>query len=254
MGEKEKTKTGRPEGQQIVNVGKEKAAAVAAATPKKSAAGWRIGAAVCWALSIASMVWAIIFILEGNDIFCYIGIAAAAVFCFAGGMLWKKANRVRPCTVKQDGSTGSKIKTFLWNQMGVVVTFIVFLPIGLFVLLKGDKLSKKGKTIALILTLVLMSATGLGVADYNAPVAESEIHADPNSVTAPAGLEAVDLSTSAYYTKYGYSFHVDGDCSAIRRSLTIYEGTIADAIEAGKLDPCDFCTTPETLPGMTTVK
>lgn len=252
MAEKEKNKAQRPEGQQVVNVGKEKAAAAAAAAPKKSAAGWRIGAAICWAVSIAAMVWAIIFILEGNDIFCYIGIAAAAVFCFAGGMLWKKANRVRPCTVKQDGSGWSKFKTFLWNQLGVIVTFIVFLPIGLFLLLKNDKLSKKGKTIALILTIVLMTVTGLGVADYNAPLADSELHTDPQSVTAPEGLEDVDLSTEAYYTKYGYSFHVDGDCSAIRRSLTIYKGTIADAIEAGKLDPCDFCTTPETLAGMKT--
>lgn len=222
----------------------------AQAAPKKSAAGWRIFAAICWLLSIAAMVFAVIMILEGNDRLCYVGIAAAAVFCIAGGLLWKKANRVRPCSVKQDGSTGAKIKTFLWNQLGLIMAFVVFLPIGLFLLLKGDKLSKKGKTIALILTAVLLAVSGASVYDYNAPVAEAENHVDPTSVEVPAGLENVDLTLPAYFTKYGYSFHIDKNCFAISRSLTIYEGNIADALDAGKLDPCDFCTTPETLPGL----
>lgn len=247
MAEKKKTTE-----REVIKVSETKAAKAesAVATPKKSAAGWRIGAALCWLAAIAAMVWAIIFILEGNDIYCYIGIGAAAIFCFAGGMLWKKANRVRPCSVKQDGSAWSKVKTFLWNQLGVVMTFIVFLPIGLFLLLKGDKLSKKGKTLALILTLALAAICGVTVADYNPPVAEVDNQVDPTTVEAPAGLENVDLSTEAFYTRYGYSFHVDGNCQAIRKSLTIYDGTIADAVESGKDDPCDFCTTSETLPGL----
>lgn len=44
-----------------------------------------------------------------------------------------------------------------------------------------------------------------------------------------------------YFTPNGKSYHATKDCSALSRSKTILEGTLEEAIEQGKDDPCDFC-------------
>lgn len=219
------------------------------AAPGKSSIPWRVGAFVSWALGIAGMVMAIIMLMEGNERLLFVGIGVAAVACIVGALLWKKANRISPCKVKQDGSAKSKILTFLWNQMGVVATFIIFLPIGLFLFLKSDKLTAKGKRWASIITAALVLVVGAAAYDYNAPVAEVsapvsveqlEEQAAAGEVEIPDNLTGA-LTDDAYWTRYGYAYHFDPNCRAIVRSLTIYAGTLADAIEAKKLTPCSFC-------------
>ncbi len=44
-----------------------------------------------------------------------------------------------------------------------------------------------------------------------------------------------------YWTQYGKSFHLDGECYHVADSTTKTSGTIEEAIEAGKTDPCDHC-------------
>ncbi len=225
------------------------AAAAPSTTGKKSSAPWRIAAGVAWLLGVAAMVLAVIMIMEGNERLMYVGIGGAAVFCVVGAFLWKHANRISPCKVKQDGTFKSKLLTFLWNQMGVLATFVIFLPIGLVLLLKSDKLSPNGKKWAAIITAVLVAVVGAVSADYNAPVAEAsnrmtetqiEEKVASGEITVPEGYEDM-LDKGAFFTKYGYSFHFDENCRTIARSLTIYSGSLADALEANKLDPCDFC-------------
>lgn len=217
--------------------------------PGKSSLPWRIFAFVAWALAIAAMVMAVIMIMEGNDRLTIVGIVAAAVFCIVGAQLWKRANRISPTKIVQDGSFKSKILTFFYNQMGLVVTFIVFLPIGLILLLRSDKLSAQGKRVAAIVAAVLVVVAGTVSYDYSAPVAEVEQHASAEELeeqVAAGTLEIPEdltgaLTDAAYWTRYGYAYHFDPDCRAIRRSLTIYAGTLADAVEAKKVTPCSFC-------------
>lgn len=215
----------------------------------KKARPWRITAWVIWVLAVASMVVGIIMIMEGNFPWAIGGIVAAAVLCIAGAQFWKKANRIAPCRVPQDGKFINKLRTFLWNQMGLVVTFIIFLPIGLVLLLKSDKLEAKQKKIITAIAAVLFVATGFAVYDYDAPVAEAPVATnastvqekiDSGEIVLPEPLTG-DLTDPAYWTQYGKSYHFDVDCSTITRSLKIYSGTLADAIEAKKLDPCNIC-------------
>ncbi len=222
---------------------------VKAAGEKKSSMPWRICAFACWLIGILGMVGAVIMIMEGNERLMYVGIGVAAVACVIGSLLWKKANRISPCTVPQDGTFGSKMKTFFWNQMGVLFTFIIFLPIGLALMLKSDKLSPQGKKIASIITAVLVAVVGAVSYDYNAPVAEVASRASAEEVQAQAAAGEITipdgyadkLENDAFWTQYGYSFHFDQDCRTITRSLKIYAGSLADALDAKKLDPCDFC-------------
>jgi hypothetical protein len=237
--------TARPERTFVTKTGQP----VQAAGAKKSSMPWRIFAFLFWVIGLLGMAMAVVMIMEGNERLMFVGIGVAAVACIVGSQLWKRANRISPCTVKQDGSFGAKFKTFLWNQMGVIFTFLTFLPIGLVLLLKSEKLSAKGKQWASILTAALVLLVGAASYDYHAPVAEVAAQASAADVEQkvaageleiPEGYEAY-LENDAYWTRYGYSFHFNQDCQAIIRSLTIYAGSLADALEARKLNPCSFC-------------
>ena len=46
---------------------------------------------------------------------------------------------------------------------------------------------------------------------------------------------------TVYYTRFGKSYHLNPDCQALKNSSVIFEGTIQDALDAGRHDPCDFC-------------
>lgn len=49
-----------------------------------------------------------------------------------------------------------------------------------------------------------------------------------------------DMSRPAYWTKNGKSYHFSKDCVSLKKS-TILSGTLQDAINAGKKDPCNHC-------------
>lgn len=176
----------------------------------------------------------------------YICLAVAAVCCLVGSLLWKKANRIRPCPIKDDGTTKNKILIFLWNQMGLVAAFITFMPIFFVVLLASKNVPKRVKNIAIAIVGVVAILVGSISIDYNPPIdgIPSEDAVDPATFVVPAGAvipAAVTLDMDGYWTQFGNSYHLDRDCSTIRRSLTIYAGTVADALDAGRLDPCDIC-------------
>lgn len=50
-----------------------------------------------------------------------------------------------------------------------------------------------------------------------------------------------DLGITAYWTPNGKSYHFSITCPSLSRSKTIYSGTLQDAINAGKTDPCNNC-------------
>lgn len=49
------------------------------------------------------------------------------------------------------------------------------------------------------------------------------------------------LDRTAYWTSGGKSYHFSASCSTLARSKNILSGTLQDALDAGKLDPCDRC-------------
>ena len=48
--------------------------------------------------------------------------------------------------------------------------------------------------------------------------------------------------TTVYWVPKGYSYHSTKSCPSLRRSKLILSGTLEEAFEAGKSDPCDNCT------------
>lgn len=50
-----------------------------------------------------------------------------------------------------------------------------------------------------------------------------------------------NFSRTAYWTNGGKSYHFSADCPSLSRSKNIQSGTLQDALNAGKKDPCNNC-------------
>ena len=61
---------------------------------------------------------------------------------------------------------------------------------------------------------------------------------NPSSEASSSGQEATDV---VYWTPGGKSYHNSQECSTLSRSKTILSGSLNDALNAGKDDPCNVC-------------
>ena len=50
-----------------------------------------------------------------------------------------------------------------------------------------------------------------------------------------------DLNRTAYWVSSGKSYHFSESCPSLSRSINIQTGTLQDALNAGKTDPCNNC-------------
>ena len=211
---------------------------------KGSVKGLRIGAIILWVLAIAAEVGAFFAFsyamrnqaLTFADIEMQLLIGALvldAIFCVIAAQLWKKANRIRP------NLSDSKLVRTLWHQLGVIMVLICFLPIGIFLLAKSDKLNKKTKTILIALLAALFLGAGAASVDYQQP-SEAQVQ----QMQEEAQAEAVG---EVYWTKFGKSYHFDRNCPFIKDKTpaaeggTLFAGSLDDAFAANRWDPCDTC-------------
>ena len=211
---------------------------------KGSVKGLRIGAIVLWVLALAAEVGAFFAFsyamrnqaLTFADIEMQLLVGALildAIFCIVAAQLWKKANHIRP------NLSDSKFVRTLWHQLGVIMVLICFLPIGIFLLAKSDKLNKKTKTILLALLAALFVGAGAASVDYHQPT-----EAQVQQMQQEAQAEAVG---EVYWTKFGQSYHFDRNCPYIKDKTpaseggTLFAGTLDDAFAANRWDPCDKC-------------
>jgi len=234
MSEKKKP----PVERKIVNVsqGTEKIVSTAkvAAAPKKGAGGLRTFAVVFWVLAILAEVAAIlmltryIFIPEENLLmWLLIALGADLVFLVIGSQLWKRANRIAPASEK------NKLKFWLWNNMGVIVAVIAFLPI-LILLLNDKKLDGKTKRLVSIVAAVALAVGGLASYDFN-PISQEAVAAQSELA------ESVIDNGEVCWTTFGRRYHYFDDCTSLNNSATLYLGTVEQAVAAGRQDPCAFC-------------
>lgn len=213
--------------------GSAKAPESAGKTPKGRATGLRIIAVILWLAAfgfeflVIALIQGMIYI-EGVDLtmLLIIGIAADLVCIIIGSLLWKKANHIDPASEK------NKVKFFLWNNMGVIAAIIAFVPL-IIILLKDKKLNSKSKTLVTIIAVVALLIAGAASYDYNPASQESLAQAKQDSTVLGDG--------TAYWTVWGHSYHFNKDCQTLLRSATVYDGTVNQAFEAGRTDPCDFC-------------
>lgn len=63
----------------------------------------------------------------------------------------------------------------------------------------------------------------------------------PAAAVVPVPATNADNSQTVYWTPNGKSYHFDQNCSTLSRSKTILSGTLQQALDAGKTDPCDIC-------------
>jgi len=218
--------------------------AYVSAENKKKANGLRIGAVVLWVVAIAFEVLTIL-VLNGTlyipsnpdtifntTTYIIVGIVLDLICVIIGSQLWKKANRLDPCSEK------NKLKFFLWNQMGVIAAVVAFFPLVLL-LLKEDDLDEKTKKILTIIAAVAMLLSVGTSIDYN-PVSAEDL--------AQAQSDAYEYSIdgeTCYWTSFGRCYHFNPDCHTIINSNPVYTGTVAEAFEANRSKPCSYCATAD---------
>ncbi len=198
-----------------------------AAPTKGSSVGYRIGAVVLWILAIACEICCILILtgalyVPNKLLFLIIGIVLDLIFAIIAAQLWKKANRIKPMSKK------NKFLFYLWNELGVIMAAICFIPL-IILLLKDKDLDKRSKLIVTIVAVMALLITGVASADYD-PISAEEKDAAQSEIT-----------DDVYWSTFGRKYHVDLDCQAIANSATVYQGTVTEAIESGRSSLCSFC-------------
>ncbi len=199
---------------------------------KKGAAGKRIAAIIFWLLGITAEVFAIM-ILKGfmyvapeNQMTWLIGlIVVDLIMVIIGSQFWKKGNDIDPA------KKADKVKFFLQNQMGLIVSILAFFPL-ILVLLKDKDLDPKSKKILTIVAVVALALCSVFSIDFN-PASEEDLVKAQQAY----GTEGV------YWTRFGKSYHIDPECQALSRTSeeNKFHGTVDEAFQANRNDPCDFC-------------
>lgn len=73
-------------------------------------------------------------------------------------------------------------------------------------------------------------------------VAYSTSTPDISLDTVPKTVEITgSLSRTVYWTPGGGSYHFSQNCTSLKRSKTILTGTLQEALDEGKTDPCNLC-------------
>lgn len=192
----------------------------------KKATTFRLVAAALWVLAIAGELFGIFWVLAQDDVNMVLLIGLIVVIgalAMGGSYLWKKANRLDPASRKDT------VRFFVQNQLGAIITVIAFLPLIVMIFLDGD-MDKKDKTIAGGIGIAVMVAATLFGVEWDSPSVEQYTE-ESNTVKDIVGEDLV------YWTKEGEVFHLCAEVSAVNRESKdgkIYEGTVAEAHEAGK--------------------
>jgi len=200
---------------------------------KAKAKTFRIFAIIAWVVAIGFEAGAI-FMLQKPPINTtwLIGlIVADLIFAVTGSLLWKKANRFDPASEKE------KVKFFIQNQLGAIISMIAFLPLVILILTNKNMKGNQKAILGSVAAVALVIAGIVGI-DFN-PVS-IEQYAEQT-----AEVQALnDGVNNVYWTKSGSSYHIYSDCSYINtdRTTEIFEGTVANARELKNItDLCDRC-------------
>lgn len=236
-----------PKKKKIVSAdsGKEVAAGskkkVKEAAPVGNATGLRIGAVALWVVAIALEVVAYLMLI-GKINFTFmstltqiiIALVADLVFVIIGSQLWKKANHIKPASEK------NKVLFWLWNNMGLIVCTIAFLPF-VILALTNKQADKKTKAIATVVAVVALLIGGVASYDFN-PVSQEEQE---------AAMEVFGEDL-VYWTPFGKVYHTNTECQALNHSDTLVEGDVEQAIAANRTRLCSFCAREDNIEGVVT--
>lgn len=210
------------------------------AAPVGNATGLRIGAVVLWVAAVALEVVALL-VLNGTinltfmPSLCQIIIALVLdlVCVIIGSQLWKKANHIKPASEK------NKLLFWLWNNMGLIVCAVAFIPF-VILALTNKEADKKTKAIATVVAVIALLIGGLASYDFN-PVSEEQQQ---------AAIEAIN--DDVYWSPFGKVYHTHDDCQSLNQSDTLTYGTVEQAIADGRTRLCAFCAKKDDISGVVT--
>lgn len=211
-----------------------------AAAPVGNATGLRIGAVCLWVAAIVFEVLALLVVLGKLDlkfmptvwqliVFIVLDLACVII----GAQLWKKANHIRPASEK------NKLPFWLWNNMGVIVCVIAFLPI-IIIILTNKTIDRKTKVIALVAAIIALLIGGVASYDFNPVSAEQQ----------QAAIQAIQ--SDVYWTPFGHVYHTHEDCQALNHTDQLTYGSVEEAIAANRTRLCAFCAAKDEITGVVT--
>lgn len=228
------------------STGKEVSGARKKATVKKQAApvgnatGLRVGAILLWLVALAFEVVAVLIFNETIKLTfmpqiaqIIIALVLDLIFVIIGSTLWKKANHIKPASKK------NPFLFWLWNNMGVIVCAIAFVPF-IILALTDKKADKKTKAIATVAAIIALLIGGVTSIDYN-PVSQEQQQ---------AAMEAIE--GKVLWAPFGKVYHIDETCQALNQSETLTEGTVKEAIAANRTRLCAFCAKRNEVDGVVT--
>lgn len=211
-----------------------------AAKPVGNATGLRIGAIALWAVAIALEVLALLVVLGKLDLgfmpalWQIIAFLVLDLVCvIIGSQLWKKANHIKPASEK------NKVGFWIWNNMGVIVCTIAFIPI-IIIMLTNKDLDKKTKVVATIVAIVACLIGGAASIDYN-PVSQEQQQ---------AAIE--NIEGDVFWAPFGKVYHTHEDCGSLNQTETLTYGSVEEAIAAGRTRLCSFCAKKDDITGVVT--
>ena len=215
------------------------------ASDKKGATGRRIGAVLLWIGAIAAEVVAILNVLGKFNLpekfnqttWLIILIVLDLILVIIGSLLWKKANHIDPASER------NKVKFWLWNNLGSIISVVAFLPLIVLVLTNKD-MDKKSKTIVSAVAAVALVIAGLSSYDWN-PVSSEQLANAKAEILANGNYDTdKDGNPVVYWVANSRKYHINSNCSAINRSNSssdIFRGTIEAAYQKGLTEPCRIC-------------
>jgi len=181
---------------------------------------------ILWIVALGVTFFVAFWVLRQNPVNMWLLIAmfvVAGALVIPGNLMWKKANVLDPASEK------NKVKFFVQNQLGAIVSSIAFLPM-IILLFMNKNMDGKQKGIAGAIAILIFGgsfATGIST--------------DPPSVEKYSDEQALVIALmgkdEVYWTTGGSVFHL---CEAVSdlqhesQSNEIVVGTVSEAHDAGK--------------------
>ena len=240
MAEEKKKKIVSADSGEEVEAGSRKKTTMQQAAPVGNATGLRIGAIALWVAALAFEIMALLIVLGKFNLHFMPTLAQLIILLvldlacvIIGAQLWKKANHIRPASEK------NKVLFWLWNNMGVIVCAVAFIPF-IIVVLTSKETDKKTKVIATVVAVIALLIGGAASIDYN-PVSQEQQQ---------AAMEAI--ADDVYWAPFGKVYHTHDDCQALNHSDQLTYGTVEQAIAANRTRLCAFCAARDEITGVVT--
>jgi len=218
---------------------KEVAQALANQT-KQSTVGLRIGAIVLWVLAIAFEILALLVAVEKfapkflDKMPLWVPVVVLLVLdliCLViGSQLWKKANHINPMSEK------NKALFWLWNNLGLIVAVLAFVPF-IVILATNKDADPKIKKVGAIVAVAALLIGGASSIDYN-PVSKEQKE---------AAMEAITTTVYWTNTRSGKAYHTHEDCQTLNQTDELVAGTVEQAIASNRVKLCYFCAKRDGL-------